>query len=96
MIELVKSLGSGGIGASLPIVLMFTSFTPKEDYLHHVADSQQGYIIEMIWKISEMPEGEYKRTMCKNLTSAITELCADAPANPICEDRREHLTHAGC
>lgn len=93
---LVKSFGSHGVTAGLPVVLMFSLFTPEDEYLRHVAESQRGFIFDQIERARVEGTGPYKDSICRSLEETISALCAESPEDSVCEDRVMLLEQAGC
>jgi len=94
--ELAKLAGSGGLGAALPIVLMYSQFTPIASHNELVAKSDRSYILELVDKARAEPAGAFKDTICKSLHEAVAELCAAAHDDAICVDRQMWFERAGC
>lgn len=92
----LKALGAHGATGAIPVVLMFSLFTPQDSFHRHVAEAARPFILETVERAADEPPGDYKDSLCKTLEQAIAELCADAPDDAICQDREVHLKRAGC
>lgn len=96
--DLIKAIGGGGAtGAAVPLLVMYTQFTPSSDYMQHVAESQRGYILDVVAQAAAEPPGPFKQSLCRTLEEAIASLCADTGgADSICLDRGVYYERAGC
>ena len=95
-IAALKVLGSNGTTAAIPIVMMFAMFTPKSEYIQHVADSQSGTILTLVAQAAQEPPGGYKQSLCNALHQELGFLCQNAPTHSMCIDRMSYLNKAGC
>lgn len=96
IISILKLIGTSGAGATLPVIVMFAYFTPKDEYVRHVADSQSGFILQLVNDARSQPPGPYKDSLCRALHAEIGSLCQYAPNHSICLDRLSYIEAAGC
>lgn len=94
--SLIAKLAGGGSAVAVPIVLMYSFFTPKDEYIRHVADSQSGFILQLVNDARSQPPGPYKDSLCRALHGEIGSLCQYAPQHSICIDRQQYIEAAGC
>lgn len=94
--ELGKLLGTGGAASALPIVVMYSFFTPSEDFNRHVAEARTGIVQDLIRDLSSEPAGPYRDTLCEALESELAAICLDSAEHPFCIDRMVLLTKGGC
>ena len=92
----VKIVGGSTGGASVALLATYALFTPIEEHNQLVAKSDRGYILELVERARAEQPGPFKETMCKSLHEAIAELCAVAPDDAICLDRKDWIARAGC
>ena len=91
-----KLIGDRGATALAPLALGYMLFVPGDEYNRHVAESERGYILEVVEKAREVPDGDYKSSLCRTLEDAIGRLCASAPDDALCMDRKALRERAGC
>lgn len=100
VLSLVKGFAAGGSGALLPVVWVYQyvvpGFVPSEEYHRHVAESNRGYVLDVVEQARNESDGPFKDSLCRALTEAISQLCADSPNDSICVDRMLYLDRAGC
>ena len=94
--SVAKALGPSAGAAALPLVAMYTLFTPLDEHNQLVAKSDRGYILELVERAKNEPQGAFKDSMCKSLHEALAELCAAAKDDAICVDRAMWIERAGC
>ena len=105
---LLKSLaGSVTGGASVLMVGALMMFPSKDELVRHegefhayqtsqdAKDARQLALDTVERAAAEQP-GEYKQSLCRNLTQALAELCAAAPEDAVCMDRAILRKKAGC
>jgi len=96
-VPVLKALGSHGATAAVPLVAMYTLFTPAGQFYRHVAEATRPFVFDTVERAqAAAPGSDYHRSLCRTLEQSIAELCADAPDDAICMDRDIHLQRAGC
>jgi hypothetical protein len=93
---IAKALGAPAGAAAVPLVAMYALFTPADEYSRHVAESERGYILDIVEKARGEPNGGFKDSLCRTLDEAIARLCASAPDDALCMDRKALRERAGC
>lgn len=94
--SLLKLIAGHGSAMAIPLVAMYSLFTPIADHNALAAKSDRGYIMDLVEKARAEPPGGFKDSMCRSLHEAIAELCAAAPSDAICVDRAMWSQRAGC
>ena len=97
-LELLKHLGTGGTSTMVPIVMMFTMFTPQDEFFRHVADSRTGTVLALVDTLQEAPANSPLRgTLCNSLRETLAAICRDSDGqDPFCIDRQMIIEEASC
>ena len=95
-VAVIKALGDRGAVAAVPILMMYSMFTPADDYNRHVAENRIGTIIDLVADAESTPDGAFHDTLCRTLERELAALCLDSEGHPFCEDRLMLLEKAGC
>jgi hypothetical protein len=94
--SLAKVVGAPLGAAAVPIIAMYQWATPITEHNRLVAESQRGYILDVVEKARTVDPGEFKDSLCRTLEQSLAELCAVAETDALCVDRAMYLERAGC
>lgn len=95
-VAIAKALGAPVGAAAVPLVMMYTLFTPQAQYARHVAEERTTTVQNLIRDLQSEPSGAYHDTLCRTLEQTLAAICLDSREHPFCVDRGELMAKARC
>lgn len=94
--SLAKALGAPVGAAAVPLVAMYSLFTPEQQFTRHVAEERTTTVQTLVETLRKEEAGPYRDTLCRTLEQTLTAICLDSPSHPFCADRTVLMSKAGC